>query len=69
MCNELTIVTNNVARNTIYGYELTPKEREEFDYYTPGELNEQSFVRYRKQVYDIGEFVRVESTDSPLSNC
>lgn len=68
MYNKLTIVTNNVARRMLRGCELTSQERKEFDYISADDFDTHSFVRYRKRVYDIGEFVRVDFTDSPLSN-
>jgi len=40
------------------GWELTDKERAEFDYMS--DINEGSFFRYKGAVYDLGEFMRVE---------
>jgi hypothetical protein len=54
----LTIKTNNQFRNTLYGYELTAKERAEFDYLTDEEIQDRSFVRYRGWCYDLSEFMR-----------
>lgn len=54
-----TITTNNVPRDLVYGYELTPKEREEFDYYDTEELESHEFVRYRGWIYDPSEFMAV----------
>lgn len=58
--SELTIVTNNKPRFVIYGFELSAKEKAEFDYYTDDELMEKTFFRYKGIVYDLGEFMRVE---------
>lgn len=58
------IRTNNVPRDTIYGCELTEKEREEFDYLDWTKADEGSgfhaeFFRYKGQLYDIGEATRL----------
>jgi hypothetical protein len=65
---DLHIRTNNVPRHVIYGYELTAKEREEFDYLEGEELETRQFVRYRGWTYDLGEFqtTRGLPCDSPL---
>ena len=52
-----SIITNNKPRPIMFGYELTAKERLEFDYYTSDELNDAEFFRYRGQMYDLGEFM------------
>ena len=66
--SEPRIITNNVPRDIVYGHELTPKEREDFDYYTPKELNEATFFRYKGEVYDLGEFMRWNNPASPTRN-
>jgi hypothetical protein len=59
----VTIVTNNHPRDIIDAWELTPKEREQFDYLDWSSIDDctdsASFFRYRGELYDIGEFVRV----------
>jgi len=54
----MEVITNNVPRDVIYGYELTDTERKEFDYVDfhsdDGQYHE--FFRYKGEVYDIGEF-------------
>ena len=62
----LTIKTNNVPRPIIYGYELSAKELAWFDYYTNEDLEMRQFFRYKGQVYDLGEFMRVTDT---MKNC
>jgi hypothetical protein len=56
----LQVVTNHVPRDVIDAYQLTPKEREEFDYLDWSAIEEgsesASFFRYRGQLYDLGEF-------------
>jgi hypothetical protein len=59
--DELTIITNNVPRDILDGYELTKEEREEFDYLNWEAIEEgsdsASFFRYRGELYDLGEFM------------
>jgi len=61
----MQIITNNVPRDIISGWDLTPQEREEFDHYTTEELDCASFFRYKGEVYDLGEFMRWDNVDSP----
>lgn len=62
------IKTNNVPRNIVYGYELTQQEREEFDYLDfdgdDAEGTMRSFFRYKGNVYDLGDCMRVEPMNS-----
>ena len=55
----MKITCNNKPRQFIYGYELSVKEREDFDYLNPEELDARDFVRYKGVLYDTGEFMRV----------
>jgi hypothetical protein len=57
----LRIITNNVPRLVIDGYELSDAERAEFDY-IDFENGDPTFFRYLGRLYDIGEF----STTSTL---
>ena len=51
------VTTNNIPRDVLYGFELTARERAEFDYYsTEEEFNSAQFFRYKGEVYDLGEF-------------
>lgn len=64
----MTIKTNHKPRPIIYGFELTPKERADFDYYDSEELDHASFFRYKGQVYDLSEFQRITPCDdSPVT--
>lgn len=69
--SNLTIRTNNQPRPIIDAYELTEKERQEFDYLDWQAIDRgedgASFFRYKGQIYDLGEFMRVEA-GSPLSD-
>jgi len=51
----MKIITNNQYRNLIYGYELTDKERAEFDYLD--DIDSHEFFRYRGQAYDPSDFM------------
>lgn len=66
----VTVITNNVPRDVVEAWELTLKEREEFDYLDweaieKGE-DSASFVRYKGEVYDLGEFTRYTGLDPGL---
>lgn len=50
----LTIRTNHHYRNLLYGYELTPKERADFDY-IEDDLDSHEFVRYAGRVLALSE--------------
>src|SRR5690606_15213267 len=52
------IITNNQPRDLISWYDLTEKEQADFDYVEDGQF---SGFRYKGQVYDLGEFVRILS--------
>ncbi len=56
----MKIITNNQPRPLIYGCELSPKEREEFDYYDAEELDSALFFEYKGHVYDLGNFMRLD---------
>jgi hypothetical protein len=48
----MEIITNNVPRLLIDGYDLTEEERKKFDY----DVDEVAFFRYKGEVYDLGDF-------------
>jgi hypothetical protein len=60
------VKTNNVPRDVIEGYELSPAEREEFDYidWSAVERGQASptFFRYKGELHDLGEFTVWAST-------
>lgn len=59
--SELRIVTNNIPRDILYWYDLTEKERREFDYLdTEERQSDATFFRYRGATYDLGEFMRID---------
>jgi hypothetical protein len=54
------VKTNHNYRPLISGFELSDSERAEFDYIENWEDDTiNRFVRYRGQLYDLGEFVRI----------
>lgn len=53
-----TIITNHQPRNLLYGYELTAKEREDFDYIDEDEFDTHAFFRYRGICYDFDDLER-----------
>ncbi len=55
----LNIVTNNHEREVITWFDLSDKEKEEFDYIENPDENFRGF-RYRGCVYDLGEFLITE---------
>lgn len=61
MTTQITIKTNNQTRDVIYAWQLTDKERADFDYIEDIDSPDcsASFFRYKGQVYDLGEFVRL----------
>jgi hypothetical protein len=63
----MNIITDHKWKNFLYGYELTKKERKDFDYMTDDEIDCQSFVRYKKTVYSLNDFMRSDSEHPILS--
>lgn len=61
MTDGLVIRTNNVPREIIDGWQLTEKEREQFDYIDWDKIEEgsdsASFFRYKGELYDLHEFM------------
>jgi len=54
--SDLTIITNGHYRPVLCWEELTKKERSDYDW---GWAVEDSYFRYKKQAYSLGEFMRV----------
>lgn len=59
----LKLYGNNHNIPIIYGWELTDKEKKEFDYYTDEELNCGAFFRYKGNVYDLHDIMRYTGKD------
>jgi hypothetical protein len=70
---ELTIITNNVPRDVIYGHELSADERAEFGYidWEAAERGEilPWFARYKGELYDLNdcEHSRVDGWDMQVT--
>ena len=62
--SDLTIKTDNKWKELILGYELTDKEKAEFDYMDSDDLETSSFFRYHKTVYSLDQFMRLEGAHS-----
>lgn len=60
--NNIKIMTNNKPRQLIYGYELTDKQKQDFDYIE--DIDSHDFVKYKNNIYDLSEFMRVENSSS-----
>ncbi len=59
----LTIKSNLVPRLMIYGYELTDKEKEQFDYLDTSDLETTNFFRYKGDLYDVSQFLRASENE------
>lgn len=59
----MKIVTNNQPRHLIYGFELSESEKQEFDYLD--DIGSASFFRYKGNLYDLGEFMRIDANIAP----
>lgn len=65
-----TIRGNGQAHDLIYWFDLTSKEKKEFDSLDTTDRQENAiFFRYRGNVYDLGEFSRVESYAPKYLQC
>jgi hypothetical protein len=67
----MEITTNNIPRPILDAHELTPKEREEFDYLDWDKLeageDSASFFRYKGEVHYLGDFAVWDNLLSPLN--
>lgn len=53
----MEVISNYHARPTFYGWELTEKERKEFDYYNDEEIKTAEFFRFKGEIYDLAQFM------------
>ena len=51
------IISNHHWHNFLYGYELTEKEKLDFDYMDEDTISSNSFLRYRNCVYALSDFM------------
>lgn len=65
----MNIVTNNIPRNFIGDYQLSDKEREDFDYLDWAAIDDgrdsATFFKYKGRLYDLREFVRTPESMKP----
>jgi len=62
----IEVRTNNQARLMIYWWDLTDKEKSNFDYLESEEdKSVANFIRYKNWIYDVSEFMHV-TKDSPF---
>ena len=59
----MQIRTNHQSRPVLYGFELTDTEKQNFDYLE--NLDDSTFFRFKGQVYNLGEFVRIKPPIAP----
>jgi len=67
----MKIITNNQPRFTLDAYELSEKERKEFDYLNWEAIDKgedsATFFRYKGQLYGLGEFMRIDDSTGELN--
>jgi hypothetical protein len=61
----MKIITDNKFRKLLYGYELTGKEKLQFDDIDKEDFDSHDFFRYKGYVYDPDEFLRIENNSDP----
>lgn len=59
----MQIRTNHQSRPVLHGFELTDTEKQNFDYLE--NVDNSQFFRFKGQVYDLGEFMRITPPIAP----
>lgn len=59
----MQIITNNVPRNLIHWCDLTPSEKEEFDWMNDWQKEEAGFIRYLGNVHYLFDFMNCQIED------
>ena len=54
-------ISNYIPRNMLFGYELSEKEKKDFDYLD--DIDMENFIHYKGMIFHIGDFMRL-SDDS-----
>jgi hypothetical protein len=57
------IVTNNIPRNLIYGYELTDNEKIDFDYIDNENIDTENFIKYKGAIYHTGDMMAINARE------
>ena len=52
------IITDHKPRAIVYGYELTKKQRANFDWIPCDEIDSHCFIKYKRAVYSLSEFMK-----------
>lgn len=60
--DKITIVGNGIPREIIYGFELSKKEKTEFDWMDNEEIMDAQFFRFRGQLYALAEIMAVHNS-------
>lgn len=66
--SKLHIITNGHRRELLYGWELTDRERAEFDWIDENEQDDYQFFRYKGWTYCLADFMRTNSPNNPLGD-
>ena len=59
----MKVISNYHWNNLVYGYELTDKEKSEFDYISDEDIDSHNFIRYRGNVIDPSEFMATPNNE------
>lgn len=62
--DNIKIITNNIPRDIVYGYDIPVKVRTDFDYIDAEYFDSHPFILYRGQYYALSEFMRVADNTS-----
>jgi hypothetical protein len=58
----LTVITNNVSRELVYGFDIQSKElRAQFDYLSDEEFNNGEYFNYLGEWYSVGDFLVIDN--------
>ena len=53
----MLVKCNNIPRPILYGFELSEKERADFDYCE--DIESEQFIKYKGQLYHLGDIMRI----------
>lgn len=58
--SEMTVRTDHKWKHFLYSNELTKKEKEYFHWMKKCDFESGIFLRYKKQIYNLSEFMRID---------
>jgi hypothetical protein len=61
----MNIKTNNKPRPIIYGFELTNKEKEDYDFLE--DIEDHTFFRYKGYLYLLSDFMRIDQNHTSFT--